>query len=149
MGALRAPVKSIAIPMHTNMKRSSQLHGYGLLALGLAAVLAVGVSAQQSNNVPAAAEAMAGGLTNSVLVGGAPTVTGGAPVLPFITATVTTNVVMQVQPLVLTSDQMSQVISNLEAIGISGNVPISAVNLQRVMVVRRADGSFLVTMQVH
>jgi len=44
---------------------------YLLLALGLAAVLAAGVSAQQSNNVP----------------------TSGAP---FITATVQTNVVVQV-----------------------------------------------------
>jgi hypothetical protein len=92
---------------------------YILLALGLAAVLAAGVSAQQSNNVP------------------------------FITATMQTNVVVQVQPLVLTSDQMSLVISNLQSIGISGNVPISTANLQRLMVVRRTDGSFLVTMQVH
>jgi len=123
---------------------------YILLALGLAAALTA--QAQTSNNGPTAAEAMAGGPTNNVPagpVGGAPTGTGGAPVLLFITVTVTTNVVTQVQPLVLTADQMSLVISNLQSIGISGNVPISTVNLQRLMVVRRTDGSFLVTMQVH
>ena len=133
-------------------KNSTLMKRYLLLALGLAAALTVGVSAQTSNNVPAAAEAMAGGPTNNVPagpVGGAPTGTGGATVLPFITVAVTTNVVTQVQPLVLTADQMSLVISNLQSIGISGNVPISAVNLQRLMVVRRTDGSFLVTMQVH
>ena len=97
---------------------------YLLLALGLAAVLAAGVSAQPSNNVP----------------------TSGAP---FITATVQTNVVVQVQPLVLTSAQMGRVISNLQAIGISGNVPITAANLQRLMVLQRNDGSFFVTMQLH
>jgi len=96
---------------------------YLLLALGLAAVLSAGVSAQQSNNVP---------------INGA----------PFITATVQTNVVVHVQPLVLTAAQMSQVISDLQAIGISGNVPITAANLQRVTVLQRGDGSFLVTMQL-
>jgi hypothetical protein len=96
---------------------------YLLLALGLAAVLAAGVSAQQSNNVP----------TNGV---------------PFITATMQTNVVVHVQPLVLTAAQMSQVIGSLQAIGISGNVPITTANLQRVTVLQRGDGSFLVTMQL-
>ena len=95
-----------------------------ILALGLAAVLAAVASAQQSNSVP----------TNNV---------------PFITATMITNVVTQVQPLVLTPAQMGLVISNLQSIGIGGNVPITAAILQRVMVVRRTDGSFLVTMQLH
>ena len=102
---------------------------YLLLALGLAAVLAAGVSAQQSNNVP----------TNNVSTNS----------LPFITMTAVTNVAVQVQPLVLTSAQMGLVISNLQAIGIGGSLPITAANLQRLMVVQRNDGSFFVTMQVH
>jgi len=97
---------------------------YLLLAPGLAAVLVAGVSAQQPNNVP----------TNNVSV-------------PFITVAVQTNVVTQVQPLALTADQMNQVISNLEAIGIGGSVPITAASLQRVMVVQRG-GTFTVTMAV-
>ena len=95
-----------------------------LLAPGLAAVLAASISAQQPNNVP----------TNNVSV-------------PFITVAVQTNVVTQVQPLALTADQMNQVISNLEAIGIGGSVPITAASLQRVMVVQRG-GTFTVTMAV-
>jgi len=103
-----------------------------ILALGLAAAAAVSsvltntATAQTSNNVP----------TNNVPV-------------PFITVAVQTNVVTQVQPLVLTAAQMNQVISNLEAIGISGSVPITAANLQRVMVAQRGgSGTFMVTMAV-
>ena len=97
---------------------------YILLALGLVAVLAAGVSAQQTtNNVP----------TNNV---------------PAINVTLQTNIVAQVQPVVLTQAQMGLVISNLQSLGISANVPISAPMLQRVMVVQRADGSFWVTIAV-
>ena len=90
---------------------------YLLLALGLAALTA---QAQQSNSVP----------TNSVPV-------------PFITVAVQTNVVTQVQPLVLTAAQMNQVISNLEAIGIGGSVPITAASLQRMMVAQTAAAGLL------
>jgi len=51
--------------------------------------------------------------------------------------------------LVLTSAQMGLVISNLQATGIGGSMPITAANLQRLMVMQRNDGSFFVTMQVH
>ena len=95
---------------------------YLLLALGLAASLTA--QAQPSNKVP----------TNNVPV-------------PFITVAVQTNVVTQVQPLVLTTAQMIQVISNLEAIGIGGSVPITAASLQRVIVVQRG-GMFTVTMAI-
>ena len=98
---------------------------YRLLAPGLAVVLAAGVSAQQPNNVP----------TNNVSV-------------PFITVAVQTNMVVHVQPLVLTADHVNLVIGSLQAIGISGNVPITAAILQRVTVFQRGDGSFLVTMQL-
>jgi len=95
-----------------------------LAAAAVSSVLTNTATAQQSNNVP----------TNSVPV-------------PFITVAVQTNVVTQVQPLVLTADQMNQVISNLEAIGIGGSMPITAASLQRVMVVQRG-GTFTVTMAV-
>ena len=68
--------------------------------------------------------------------------------VPFIMATTQTNVVVHVQPLVLTAAQMNLVIGSLQAIGITGNVPISAAILQRVVVLQRGDGSFLVTMQL-
>jgi hypothetical protein len=74
----------------------------------------------------------------------APSTNGG----PFIVATVQTNVVVHVQPLTLTADQMNLVIGSLQAIGIGGNVPITAAMLQRVTVFQRGDGSFLVTMQL-
>ena len=95
---------------------------YIILALGLAAAL---TAQAQTNNVP----------TNNVPV-------------PFITVAVQTNVVVHVQPLVLTAAQMNLVIGSLQAIGISGNVPITAANLQRVTLLQRGDGSFLVTMQL-
>ena len=93
---------------------------YLLLALGLAAALTAQAQPANTNNVP----------------------------VPFITVAMQTNVVTQVQPLVLTAAQMNLVISNLQAVGISGNVPITAANLQRVMVVQRGSGTFVVTMAV-
>jgi hypothetical protein len=95
-----------------------------LFAIGAAAALAGAARAQQSNNVP----------TNA---------------LPVLNITATTNVQVQVQPLVLSQAQMALVISNLQAVGITGTMPITAPQLQRLTVVQRMDGSFYVMMQVH
>jgi hypothetical protein len=95
-----------------------------LFAIGAATALAGAALAQQSNYVP----------TNA---------------LPVLNITATTNVQVQVQPLVLSQAQMALVISNLQAVGITGTMPITAPQLQRLTVVQRLDGSFYVVMQVH
>jgi len=151
------PVPFITVAVQTNVVTqvqplvltASQMNQVisNLAAIGIGA--AVPITAANLQRVTVVQRG--GTFTVTMAIGGLPLpppVASSANGVPFIVATVQTNVVVHVQPLTLTANQMNLVIGSLQAIGISGNVPITAAILQRVTVFQRGDGSFLVTMQL-
>jgi phosphosulfolactate synthase (CoM biosynthesis protein A) len=91
------------------------------LLITTAALLAIGLQAQETNPTP------------SIIVG----------------QNVVTN--LTVQPIILTAAQMDGLIGAVKSAGIEANVPISSTNLQSVIVVRQQIGTntfFRVSMRV-
>ena len=90
-----------------------------IIAIGLA--LAGVIHAQDATNIPSASS---------------------------IVVTTRTNIVTVVQPIQLTTEQMTGIIAAVEAGGISANVPITTDNLQGVNVRKNPAGGYIVYIQI-